>query len=54
METKNGLLAMKFWIKQLFDPLKYTPRYLVPKYFDRIVRNVYKLIRNHSLSLMSQ
>ena len=53
MESRPGLSALASFTREAFSHLRTIPRYLVPRYFDQIVSQVYGSLHERALSLMS-
>ena len=53
LDSRTGLSALASFMREAFSHLRTIPRYLVPRYFDQIVAQVYGSLHARALSLMS-
>eukprot|EP01117_Protostelium_nocturnum_P007177 TRINITY_DN2573_c0_g1_i1.p1 TRINITY_DN2573_c0_g1~~TRINITY_DN2573_c0_g1_i1.p1 ORF type:complete len:1537 (+),score=521.58 TRINITY_DN2573_c0_g1_i1:125-4735(+) len=47
------LSPVQKWLREVFEPVKSIPRFLIPKYFDLVVSKLYRASVTRSLSSMS-
>ena len=53
LESRPGLTTLANYTKEAFSHLRTIPRYLIPRYFDQIVSQMYRSLRARAISLMS-
>jgi len=53
LDSKQGTLGLAVWLKEAFGHLRCLPRYLIPRYFDFIIFDVYEALQDKAYSLMS-
>lgn len=54
LKEDDGTKPLGMWLEQAMEPFKLIPRYLVPSYFDVITVNIYTLLFDHCINLMSK
>lgn len=54
LAKNTGTTALADWVRTNVQPLYEIPRYLIPSYFDVIVRGLHKLLTQQCVNLMPE